>query len=248
MIVLVAGIPRSGSTFTFNVVRELLQKRGAVLQKSSENIEDVYSEYDGQDHILLKAHSAANVTFNLIRSGGIKVVCTVRRPEDAIASWMQTFDYGLEESIGHMKWWIGSFERIRPYALVVPYEQIDRRPLLAISRIAKHLCDDASLAEMRQIARLYSKDRVKLMADSLAVSDEGVQDLGHTYYDNRTFFHRRHVSSLVSRSASERIGVDSVSRIRNELGRLIRPDGHLVSTANAPAPAFLDSILSLASF
>lgn len=248
MIVFVAGMQRSGSTFCFNVVREVLSRRGKVFQKPTDNIEDVYAEYDQEDHVVMKAHSVANSTFKLIRSGGIKVVCTVRRPEDAIASWMEAFNFGLDESIGHMRGWIESFERIRPYALVVPYEEIDRHPWRAASRIAKHVCDDASFTEIRQIAQLYAKDKVKLLADSLAMTDDGIQDLGFSYYDNRTFFHRRHVSSLVSRPACERIGPVSVSHIREQLGRLIRPDGHLATTPPAAGPAFLDSILARASF
>jgi hypothetical protein len=195
----------------------------------------------------MKAHSVANNTFNLIRSGGIKVVCSVRRPEDAIASWMEAFNFGLDESIGHMTGWIESFERIRPYALVLRYEEIDRHPWRAVDRIAKHLCDDVSFAEVRQIAQLYAKDRVKLMADSLTLVDHGVQDIGFSYYDNRTFFHRRHISSLVSRPAVERIGSDSVSRIRDRLGRLVGPDGYLTMAPAAPRTGLLDSILSLAS-
>jgi hypothetical protein len=181
----------------------------------------------------MKAHSVANNTFNLIRSGGIKVVCSVRRPEDAIASWMEAFNFGLDESIGHMTGWIESFERIRPYALVLRYEEIDRHPWRAVDRIAKHLCDDVSFAEVRQIAQLYAKDRVKLMADSLTLVDHG--------------FHRRHISSLVSRPAVERIGSDSVSRIRDRLGRLVGPDGYLTMAPAAPRTGLLDSILSLAS-
>jgi hypothetical protein len=249
MIVFVAGMQRSGSTFCFNVVREVLSRRGKVFQKPSNNIDEVYADYDGADHVILKAHSVETNTFKLIQSGAMKVVCTVRRPEDAIASWMETFNFSLDESIDHMRSWIEGFERILPYALVIPYEEIDRYPRHSAGRIAKHICSDASFAEIRRIARLYSKGEVKRVTDSLAMTDQGIQDLGFSYYDDRTFFHRRHVSSLISRPAAERIGSASVSQIRDQLRHVIRSDGHLTITPPVAArPAFLNNVLAFASF
>ena len=50
MIVLIAGMPRSGSTFSFNVVREILLARGSVYQESCEDVIGAVGRSGGTDH------------------------------------------------------------------------------------------------------------------------------------------------------------------------------------------------------
>ena len=99
MIVFIAGMPRSGSTFSFNIVRRLLEARGSVYQEPTDDILGALERAGDATHLLLKAHQADDVTLALIKIGAVKAVCTVRKPEDAIASWMTTFGFTLAESL-----------------------------------------------------------------------------------------------------------------------------------------------------
>ncbi|HEX6409545.1 MAG TPA: hypothetical protein VFZ88_03030, partial [Sphingomicrobium sp.] len=109
MIVFIAGMPRSGSTFSFNIARRLLEDRGSVYQEPTGDLLGAFERLGGAAHLLLKGHSADKVTLQLAQLGAMKVVCTVRKPADAIASWMTTFGFTLEQSLGHMEDWLRMF-------------------------------------------------------------------------------------------------------------------------------------------
>jgi hypothetical protein len=228
MIVFIAGMQRSGSTFSFNVVRELLERRGTIYQEPFPSAVSVVERSNGASHVLFKAHNADDVTLRLIELGAVKVVCTVRKPEDAIASWMETFGFHLDESIACMHDWLRMFVRLRDHALVVRYEQIDRQPWRAALRIARLVCPDARLMEVIQVARRYSKKNVKFMADEFVAEADNIKDISFSYYDTKTFFHRRHVSTLVPRLATDRIGEAAVSSIRRAFRAYIDENGNLL--------------------
>jgi hypothetical protein len=228
MIVFIAGMPRSGSTFSFNVVRELLAQRGTIYQEVSLSAVPVVERSGDASHVLFKAHSTDDVTLRLIELGAVKAVCTVRRPEDAIASWMEAFGFRLDESIASMQEWLKMFERLRNHALVVRYEQIDRHPWRAALRIARYVCPDAWVKDVLRAARTHSKTRVKAITDKLDEETDNVVDVSFSYYDRSTFLHRRHVSALVSRPAKDRIGEDAVASIRRALYANIDADGNLL--------------------
>jgi hypothetical protein len=231
VIVLVAGMPRSGSTFSYNIVRELLQRRGVVRGEHAYTLSSVVEDDTKADHVILKAHDADKLTLGLIKLRAVKAICTVRKPEDAVASYMQTFGFELNESVDAMFRWLEMFERLRDYALVVPYNDIDSHPVRAAFRIGRAVCPDARALEVLRIARRYSKAQIAKLTADMRPDDEGAEKLSFSYYDKKTFFHRRHVSSLLSKPAHERIGEEAVSVIRSRLNKWIDADGNLRLTA-----------------
>lgn len=216
MIVFISGMPRSGSTFSFNIVREILSARGVIYQEASSDLCQVLDNSKRSDHIIQKAHTACDRTTKLIQVGAIKSICTVRKPEAAIASCMEVFDLPVEEAIHHMQAWLNMYAKISEYSLIVPYEMINFKPAHAAWMIANYICPDVEVQEIRNITRKFSKKKVKEIA-SMKKDDEGVVDLGFSYYDRETFFHRRHVSDKHDSNAIDRIGLDAVTTIRNHL-------------------------------
>lgn len=236
MIVIAAGMQRSGSTFSFNVLRDALLRRGSVYQEPSAAVEGALmrAEAAGAQHVLLKAHVADDALVRMVRVGAVKAVCTVRRPDDAIASWIETFGFGLEESIETMRDWLAFYARIRHAALIVPYADLDRRPVVTAWRIGRLVDPRMSVFEAWRSARRHAKAAVKERADALARADAGVTDIGFSFHEADTYFHRRHVSSLVSRRAEERLRPDQLAAIRAALAPVLaglgdpRLDGRFV--------------------
>jgi hypothetical protein len=109
--------------------------------------------------------------------------------------------------------------------LIVSYDEIDRRPWFATWRIARAICPVVGPAEVIRIARRFSKAEVKRQVDRLAPGSPEVTDIGFSYFDNATFFHRRHVASLVSRPAEERLAHERLSRIQEGLADDIKVTG-----------------------
>jgi hypothetical protein len=219
MIVLIAGMPRSGSTFSFNVARDVLRIRGTLYQEPCEDVLGAVQRSRGAQHVLVKAHALDESSLVLAKAGAFKVIITVRRIEDAVASWLETFD-ALPEVIliAIMHQWLRMFLELWSVALVVPYDELDRKPLLAVRRIARHICPAVGWRETFRIGRHWAKARVKQQAD-LIVPGTGVQDLGWSYYDKETFLHRRHVSDVTSREAEEQVAPERLARIRTTLMR-----------------------------
>jgi hypothetical protein len=225
MIVLIAGMPRSGSTFSFNVVRDILRVRGTLHQEACEDLVGAIDRAGNARHVLVKAHSLDQPSMDLAKAGAFKVVITVRRLEDTIASWLNAFDTLPEQTatvILHR--WLNMYQELRDRALVIPYEEIDQTPRLAVRRIARGVCAKVGAIELLRIAHRWEKARVKRRADRI-IRGSGVHDLGWSYYDTETFLHRRHISEHTSRTADERAGPERLARIRAALAENVAAVG-----------------------
>lgn len=226
MIVVIGGMQRSGSTFSFNVARDYLSSRGAVYQEPENDFLNVVSRSGESDFVIMKSHSVSSSCRRLINLGAAKSICTVRRPEDAIASWMETFGFTLERSIDDLKEWLDMFVEIRAHSLVIDYDDIDRRPFYAAWRIGRFL-GYSSPFEAHRIAKRHSKSAVKALTDNLENADRSLVDIGFSQYDGNTLYHRRHVSTLKSRDAAERLPAEAIRMIRDRLARYIDDRGRL---------------------
>lgn len=200
---------------------------GASTQEPTGDLLGAFERLGGAAHLLLKGHSADKVTLQLAQLGAMKVVCTVRKPADAIASWMTTFGFTLEQSLGHMEDWLRMFSAIRSWSLIVPFEEIERDPKSAAWKIARHLCDDADQLAVERIAidspRKKSETFPKRIGQGRATSKTLASASNKT-----TFFHRGHVSSLDTLEASERIGREQVLAINQALAEWCDRDGNLL--------------------
>lgn len=228
MLVFLGGMQRSGSTFSFNVVRELLSKRGHIYQEPTPNLLSALDSATDADHVIIKAHQADQNTIRLIHLGAAKSIVTIRRPEDAIASWITTFGFDLQTSIIQYKSWIEMFDLIKKHSLIIRYEEIDKTPLRSVWKIGRFINGTVNPIEFYGIARRQSKASVKEFTDRLAVEDNDVRDIGFSFYDEKSFLHRKHISSLKSRPAAERIGIDAVREIRSALQHRVNEQGDLL--------------------
>src|ERR1700728_1375490 len=114
MIVLIAGMPRSGSTFSFNVAREVLRARGSTHQSVDEDVIGPVCRSGGTSHVLVKGHNLDEPSLALARAGAMRIIMTVRRVEDALASWFIAFDAIPEDqSLQMMRNWLKLFAQLR---------------------------------------------------------------------------------------------------------------------------------------
>lgn len=227
MIVIVAGMYRSGSTFSFNIVRELLLVRGGATVFSSNSL-DVAALYNAQSaNVVLKSHAPDELCTALIRLGAIDCVCTYRKPEDAIASWMHAFGYGIEESLTSMLQWIKWHRSVSQYALNIRYEDLAKTPRDVIQEIQRRVLKGGELSEAQALSEKYDRRRLKTKYDELQQSDETI-NIGASYYDAATFFHRRHITYMRDRAAEEVMTKDTIYRIRHELQGFVDNAGNYI--------------------
>jgi hypothetical protein len=219
MIVFIAGMQRSGSTFTFNVARELLERQGSVHADDFGAIADIHEiikRSNDSAHIIIKGHKADEFFVSLIRHRAIPVICSVRRIEETAASWIDTFGFDFKTTVDHLKQWFLMFEKIRPVALILPYSLIDRSPRDAARRISDTISPSASESELTSLADKYSKENVQKFTNSISKSDPDTRDIGFSFLNVKTLFHRRHVSSLTPRQPENHLSRTQLEHLRKE--------------------------------
>ncbi|MED5619490.1 sulfotransferase family protein [Ideonella sp. BN130291] len=223
MIVIVAGMPRSGSTFSFNVVREILQSLGSTAW-ASDNRMPPLGRLTASAHFVLKSHHPDEEIRSMIADGRAKAICTHRKPEDAIASWSQTFGFSLAESIETVASWIAWHSELAGRMLNLPYEQVEGDPAAAIDRIAAWLGVEWSVERRSELLAKYDK-RAVFERVSRMEKDESTVDLGFSYYDPESFFHRRHVRSVEPLGAASVLSETAVAEIRTVLAAYLSDGG-----------------------
>ena len=175
--------------------------------------------------MLVKNHNLDEPSLALARAGAMRIIMTVRRVEDAMASWFDAFDAVPEAvALDVMHHWIGLFQQLRTKALISPIRANRPSPLGGGMAITRAICPIVYPSEVLAITRRLSKATVK-QTDMLPIEASGVIDIGFSHYDARTFFHRRHVSDLKSRPAEQRLSSERLETIRAALGAAITAAG-----------------------
>jgi len=229
MIVIIAGMQRSGSTFSFNVAREFLEARGNVRTFSENDMRRIQLPDDGS-HLVIKTHQPDEAMRSMIANGQARCICTTRKPEDAVASWMRVFNFDLDSSIGVIKSWLAWHIELAPNALNIRYNDIDDRPYDSVRKICRFLCNNTTPFEALRIWWKYRKSAVKRRSEKMLSTDNNITELPFSYYDNRTFFHRHHVGALKSQSATASLTAGQIDTIRASLASYIdeRGDYHMI--------------------
>ena len=98
MRVLAASMVGSGSTFLYNVAREILEsdKRLKTLATYSD---EWNPRFDGNHHLLLKSHWGIRALLPLAERGYLAPVITTRHPGDCICSDMERFGFSFNFSL-----------------------------------------------------------------------------------------------------------------------------------------------------
>jgi len=223
MIAIAGGMIRSGSTFAFNVLREALLVDGTVEVASSNSIPEAAYLRSNREHFILKSHAPDEAVLEKIRRRVLPCVCTIRNPVDAISSWMHTFDLPIESGIESVRTWLTWYTSVKTEVLTIQFDEIEMDPLSAIDRIVRYIGVSLAPQFAAALAEKYSKVALKRQYDALERT-EGAVDLGFSYYDPVTFFHRRHISNPEAGHAGGELRPDQTSRIQTELRDFLERD------------------------
>ena len=192
MLVSICGMPRSGSTFSFNIVREMLTHRGGVHSAASVVTDKIIGETSAR-HVIVKNHDVDALGVRLLEIGAMKGVCTIRDPFEAIESWMDVFGFSLDQAINDFQTWLDSYNEFKSSVLIVRYQDIERSPSLVAWRVARHIGVFLFPFELIALRRKYKKTTVSKTTNDLTLGGDDVLDIGFSYFDRKTFFHRRHI-------------------------------------------------------
>jgi hypothetical protein len=145
------GIVRSGSTWAFNVCRELIDvaaKRGGLKASSGFLSEADLEQWvancaslPANGAVVIKAHDIGAAAAAAVRSGMLRAVCTIRDPRDCVVSDVALNNGWLDASIRRVSANLANlaYHRAAGNTLFVRYEQMMANSQAQVERIADHL-------------------------------------------------------------------------------------------------------------
>lgn len=211
MLVIIAGMPRSASTFSFNIAREILSAHRPVTCEVTNGI-GPYLFKCLRQHVIIKTHAPDSSLQKLISLGLARTLCTYRKPEDAVASRHHTFGQELEQSLRLVGNWLDWHSGTRN-TLDIDYRDIEGDSQSVIHRIQSHLVGHENEEQAERLATAYSREAVRRQYESLD-PEEDVTDVGFSYYDNKTLFHRNHIKAEKPCSAAETLTAQQLANVR----------------------------------
>ena len=232
MLVLCNGMPRSASTWSYNVAMALL--RCTAVEVCGDYDENLHRFLCGLPascvHAVLKCHSLDAAGLGLAQLQAAKVVYTWRDLADAIASFMTMFDADFEHTIALMSNSLDLYRRHRRNgALILSYAAITQQPTESVAAVASYLNVAVRQEQVAEIAEANSFGRTRQRVKEISVHDYGEPLVRHdrTSYDPDTLLHIDHI-----RDGSTGYGASRLTQAQlRRLEKLLREQGELDGAA-----------------
>jgi hypothetical protein len=219
MLVLCNGMPRSASTWSFNVAMGLLRHVSSGRQVYGGYHENVAqflkSVPPAASHVVLKCHSLDAVGRTLARTGEAKVIYTWRDVADAVVSSLGMFGGDFEDALASIdsSLELYRFHRHGGNAVIVGYEEITTAPLTAVRRVAAYLGVEEHSEIIREVAEENSFERTREKVEKVNASTNQLIRLGHAGYDPETLLHQHHIRDGRSGYGREILTVEQIARV-----------------------------------
>lgn len=218
MLVICNGMPRSASTWSFNVVLGLL--------RALRPLQKVHSGYDESvahflesappdaTHAVVKCHQLDARGRALTQAGTARTVYTWRDPADAIVSCMGMFDHDFETALHAVKssLQLYDFHRRGGVALILDYERIVTTPVGAVQRIAAFLGLEDHGDTVRVVAAENGLQRMREKAESLPDKAQLIRLCGFPH-DPETLLHPGHIRDGSSGYGRKALTAQQLQRI-----------------------------------
>jgi len=209
--IFITGMQRSGSTWCYNVVRELCKHHGLGTMigfvGEGEALDKVLRTTTPDDDRprIIKFHTPTTLTLDMLQNGEAKAVYSQRDLRDVVVSLMDfndaPFDYVLSQRLHklvehHQSW------KQAPNTQGIEYRDILEQPQTGIRRISSWLGIDCSEQLVEKIALACSPEatrkRIEEINNRPAENDSAihVQKVSETrYFDTDTLLHANHITS-----------------------------------------------------
>ena len=219
MLVICNGMPRSASTWSFNVVKELLKDLGRQgFAGYDENLHRFCSSAPAEARdLIVKCHSLDPMGLALARSGAAKLIFTVRDPVDATASFMEMFEPDFERALTIVKIGLDLLAQHRRHGnwVCVDYADIVTNGATAVQSIATYLGLAITADRIAEIADHLSLGKMRERLKDIESLDYGPKLVRHAYglYDPVTLLNVQHIRDGGSGYGRDRLSAAKVARI-----------------------------------
>jgi hypothetical protein len=226
MIVLCDGMPRSGSTWAFNVCLHLVRLRwpGANVYCGYRRWVGAYLNEIGPDHqhAILKTHRLDAEGMALSLTGGVRSIHTYRDPYDAVFSFVQMFNATFETALEALRRALATrmFHRAYDNALMIPYHRVRRAPKRTIREIGDYLGVELGPVEVSLIHGETAFQKVKEWSSTIGDDPKRpVVRLDEMAFDPVTSFHRNHIRDGRSGNGRRKLTAEQRRMVRELVKR-----------------------------
>jgi Sulfotransferase domain len=222
MIVFVAGMPRAGSMWTYNVVRAIFETKNIsvlpeIIPEDERNLikSALLSEQRENEVYCIKTHLALKTPFSTKHE--VKIISNIRDVRDACLSYMRFMHVDLEMGIQAMLRMMRTSDyystTFGDNLLSVRFEDVTNNPLNALEEICTFLKIDLSNSEEKEILKKFSKPTIQKKLRNMSKIKIGkngqiegaeekskfdsIRNLDGTYrlYEKNTAFQSNHITS-----------------------------------------------------
>jgi hypothetical protein len=188
------GTYRSGSTWSFNVVRRFAQiKNLSIVQMANS---DIPIAKDGEIVIAKFHHDPSPQALELLGKPQTAAIVTVRDPRYSVCSLIEVFGFSFSEALQFCKKSLDFADSLPPSKLVIRYADIDSHPLRLWKTTYRLLCytyGKTSLFQALVVAAANTKTAMRRRANKLDPESPQAVNIGFSHYSNETFLHRGHI-------------------------------------------------------
>ncbi|MGC2661250.1 MAG: sulfotransferase domain-containing protein [Bryobacteraceae bacterium] len=201
MLLFCDGMPRSASTWVYNVAFALLKNVVPECQICRTHNEDSRAALETlgntADWRIVKCHKLDDHARDIFRAGNARAIYSYRDVFDAIASFLVMFRFSFDDCLQVMEESLDvyDFHRETGYFLALDYESIVNSPRQTVDKIARFLNLQVASSAIAAIDEQHSLTTIKELSGKLATSlgeDRLVKNSVSTY-DPETQWHVRHV-------------------------------------------------------
>ena len=176
MLLFCDGMPRSASTWVYNVAFALLKNVVADGQICRTHNEDSRAALEtlgnAADWRIVKCHKLDDHARDIFRAGNARAIYSYRDVFDAIASFLVMFRFSFDDCLQVMEESLDvyDFHRETGYFLALDYESIVNSPRLTVDKIARSLNLQVASSAIAAIDEHHSLTTIKELSGKLATS------------------------------------------------------------------------------
>jgi len=224
--VICSGMPRSGSTWSYNACRLLLGNPPYGYVGSGTDGDAVDNDMrqfmsDNPESFCVKCHYPGPWTLSKIQSGDLFNVFTFRDPRDAVLSRMDAFDVSFEEAMADLEISHSYLDTmIASRTFFLNFTSIVYRPQCAVFEIAHRLGVQVLHEEVSTIVAELSIRRTQKRIESELEFDP-------TFHHNKTWlYHRTHIGKCTTGGWKDRLTPEQTAHVKDRLNGWFRFFGY----------------------
>lgn len=176
MIILIAGMPRSGSMWSYNVTRAIVEEnnknilpKGIIIDQKKAIDDALQSNVNPSEVYVIKTHYI--LSDQVQTNHDLKVICNYRDVRDALLSYMRFTHSDFQKSFESMQSMMYTtdyyFEKFSSRLLKINYNEMMKDPIKIVGNMSKFLGMPASETCKARIVEKYSKNNVKKLIKEL---------------------------------------------------------------------------------